>query len=71
MIEAIDNAAMVVLGPGSWFTSVLPHLYVKQVHDALVATAARRVLVVNVTPQMGRPAGSPRPCTCTIWLRRS
>ncbi len=57
VIEAIDSAAMVVLGPGSWFTSVLPHLYVKEVHDALVATQARRVLVVNVAPQLGETSG--------------
>jgi uncharacterized cofD-like protein len=48
---------MVVLGPGSWYTSVLPHLYVEPVHDALVKTPARKVLVVNVTPQQGETTG--------------
>ena len=57
VLEAIRDASMVVLGPGSWFTSVLPHLYVRPVHDALVATAATRVLVVNVTPQLGETTG--------------
>ncbi|MEZ5157363.1 MAG: YvcK family protein [Candidatus Nanopelagicales bacterium] len=57
VLEAIGSAEMVVLGPGSWFTSVLPHLYVGPVHDAIVATAATRVLVVNVAPQEGETSG--------------
>lgn len=57
VVEAISAAAMVVLGPGSWFTSVLPHLYVNPVHDALVATKATKVLVVNVAPQEGETSG--------------
>jgi uncharacterized cofD-like protein len=57
VVEAIDSARMVVLGPGSWFTSVLPHLYVAPVHDAIVTTSATKVLVVNVTPQVGETTG--------------
>ena len=57
VVEAIDTARMVVLGPGSWFTSVLPHLYVRPVHDALLATSATRVLVINVTAQEGETTG--------------
>ncbi len=57
VLEALDRARMVVLGPGSWFTSVLPHLYVKPVHDALIKTRAVRVLVVNVAPQPGETTG--------------
>jgi uncharacterized cofD-like protein len=57
VLEALDSARMIVLGPGSWFTSVLPHLHVRQVHDALVASRARRVLVVNVAPQVGETTG--------------
>lgn len=57
VIEAIDSAGMIVLGPGSWFTSVLPHLYVSQVHDAVVAADAVRVLVINVMPEAGETSG--------------
>jgi len=57
VVEAIGTARMVVLGPGSWFTSVLPHLYVRPVHDALLATSATRVLVINVTAQEGETTG--------------
>lgn len=51
--EAIAEAEWIVLGPGSWFTSVLPHLLVKELHDCLVATPARRALVLNLTEQAG------------------
>lgn len=57
VIEAIAAAQLVVLGPGSWFTSVLPHLYVRPVHDAIVSSAATKVLVVNVAPQVGETSG--------------
>jgi uncharacterized cofD-like protein len=57
VLEALQRARMIVLGPGSWFTSVLPHLHVRQVHDALVAAPAQRVLVVNVAPQVGETTG--------------
>ncbi len=57
VLEALGRARMIVLGPGSWFTSVLPHLHVRPVHDALVAAPAARVLVVNVAPQVGETTG--------------
>ena len=35
-------------GPGSWFTSVIPHLLVPDLADAILTTRARRVLILNV-----------------------
>lgn len=55
--QALSEAQLIVLGPGSWFTSVLPHLHVRQVRQALVESAARKVLVVNVAPQVGETTG--------------
>jgi uncharacterized cofD-like protein len=52
-VEAIRSADVVLLGPGSWFTSVLPHLLVPALHRALVETAARRVVVLNLAPEPG------------------
>ena len=49
-VAAIRAADWVVLGPGSWFTSVMPHLLVPGVRDALVETSARRVLTLNLVP---------------------
>jgi uncharacterized cofD-like protein len=51
------EADLVLLGPGSWFTSVLPHLLVPELREALVSTQARRVVVLNLAPQPGETAG--------------
>jgi len=56
-VRAVAEAELVVLGPGSWFTSVLPHLLVPELAGALATTAARRVLVLNLVPQPGETAG--------------
>jgi uncharacterized cofD-like protein len=50
---AIRAADLVLLGPGSWFTSVLPHLLVPGLRTALQETAARRVVVLNLAPEPG------------------
>lgn len=47
-VEAVAAADWVVVGPGSWFTSVMPTLMVPRLRDALVATQGRRVLVLNL-----------------------
>jgi uncharacterized cofD-like protein len=60
-VRAVAEADWVVLGPGSWFTSVLPHLLVPELASALVATPARRVVTLNLAPQPGETEGfSPR-----------
>ena len=56
-VAAVLAADVVVLGPGSWFTSVLPHLLVPGLRDALVRTAATRVVVLNLAEQTGETAG--------------
>jgi uncharacterized cofD-like protein len=56
-VRAVHAADLVVLGPGSWFTSVLPHLLVPELASALVTTHARRVLILNLVPQPGETAG--------------
>lgn len=49
-VAAVAAADVVVLGPGSWYTSVLPHLLVPELRAALLATPARVVVVLNLTP---------------------
>lgn len=56
-IRAIERADMVLLGPGSLFTSVLPHLAVPEIAAALVATRGLRVYVCNVMTQPGETDG--------------
>lgn len=47
-VEAITLADWVILGPGSWFTSVMPHLLVPDLRRAIEQTPARRILTLNV-----------------------
>lgn len=56
-VQAVMAADWVVLGPGSWFTSVMPHLLVPDLAEALHATPARRCLTLNLPPQGGWFAG--------------
>jgi uncharacterized cofD-like protein len=56
-LQAIGSADWVVLGPGSWFTSVLPHLLVPELAAALVGTRARRLVALNLAPQPGETTG--------------
>lgn len=56
-VSAIGAADWVVLGPGSWFTSVIPHLMVPALRDALVATDAKVVVVLNLEAQEGETPG--------------
>ncbi|OLT47270.1 hypothetical protein BJF87_03080 [Gordonia sp. CNJ-863] len=56
-VEAIESADLVMLGPGSWFSSVIPHVLVPEQLKALQRTAARKVLVVNLAPEPGETPG--------------
>lgn len=56
-VDAIAHATHVVIGPGSWFTSVLTHMLVPEIDVALRETEARRILIVNAGPQAGETEG--------------
>ncbi|MGI8522303.1 MAG: gluconeogenesis factor YvcK family protein [Nocardioides sp.] len=56
-VTAVREAAAVVLGPGSWYTSVIPHLLVPDLRRALVETEARVVVVLNLEGQTGETDG--------------
>jgi uncharacterized cofD-like protein len=56
-ITAIREADWVVLGPGSWFTSVLPHVLVPQLAQALRETSAQLCVTLNLGPQLGETDG--------------
>jgi uncharacterized cofD-like protein len=56
-VEAIAAADVVVLGPGSLFTSVLPHLSVPEIAAAVAASRGLRVYVCNVMTQPGETDG--------------
>jgi uncharacterized cofD-like protein len=56
-VRAILAADLVVLGPGSLFTSILPNLLVPGIADALRATRALKIYVCNVATQRGETEG--------------
>nr|WP_218847047.1 uridine diphosphate-N-acetylglucosamine-binding protein YvcK [Psychromicrobium silvestre] len=47
-LEAIELADWVIVGPGSWYTSVLPHLLLPELRQALCTTPAKRCLTMNL-----------------------
>ncbi|AUW93928.1 MAG: YvcK family protein [Sulfobacillus thermosulfidooxidans] len=55
-VEAILSANMVVLGPGSLYTSILPNLLIPAIADAIRQTQAIRVYVANIMTQPGETA---------------
>jgi uncharacterized cofD-like protein len=56
-VDAVLAADLVVLGPGSWFTSVIPHVLVPGLAEALNSTSARRAMVLNLAAEPGETAG--------------
>lgn len=49
-VEAIRESDYLVLGPGSWFTSVIPHLLVPEIADAIIESRAHKILTLNIAP---------------------
>ncbi len=56
-IESIERADWVILGPGSWYTSVLPHLLIPDLRRAITESPARRCVTLNLAPQQGETDG--------------
>jgi uncharacterized cofD-like protein len=52
-IKAIEEAQIIVLGPGSLYTSIIPNLLIKDISDALVKSQAIKVYVCNAMTQAG------------------
>jgi uncharacterized cofD-like protein len=55
--DAIETADLVVIGPGSLFTSILPNFLVEGISEALASTRGRVVYVCNVANQRGETNG--------------
>ena len=56
-LTAIELADWVILGPGSWYTSVLPHLLLPEMRQALCGTAAKRCLTMNLATDTKETSG--------------
>ena len=57
VLEALESADLILLGPGSLFTSIIPNLLVDDVADALASSAAEKILVGNLMTQPGETDG--------------
>jgi uncharacterized cofD-like protein len=51
-VEAVRSADWLLFGPGSWFTSVIPHLLVPDLAGAITASEARRVVTLNLAAEL-------------------
>ncbi len=56
-IEAIHNADLIVLGPGSLYTSIIPNLLVDGIPQAIRDSNADKIYVTNVLTQLGETTG--------------
>ena len=56
-VEAIENADLILIGPGSLFTSVLAACVVPGITQALAGTRARKVYVANLWPEVPETQG--------------
>ncbi len=56
-IEAIEQADLILLGPGSLYTSILPNLLIPEIANAIARSRAPRVYIANLMTQPGETAG--------------
>jgi uncharacterized cofD-like protein len=48
VLAAIADADLITMGPGSWFSSVLPHLLVPSLRQSIIDSPAKKVLLLNL-----------------------
>ncbi len=56
-IEALENAELIVLGPGSLYTSLLPNLLIPQIVEAIQRSKATKLYICNLMTQPGETDG--------------
>lgn len=56
-IQAIQQAQIIILGPGSLYTSICPNLLIKEISKAIVESNAIKVYVCNIMTQYGETDG--------------
>lgn len=52
-LRAIEDADLLVFGPGSLYTSILPTILVEKIRNAVLSSTAKRVYICNLTTQAG------------------
>lgn len=53
VISAIKDADLIIMGPGSLYTSVIPNLLVKEISEAVSKSKAKKIYVCNIMTQHG------------------
>lgn len=53
VIKVIENADLIILGPGSLYTSVIPNLLIKEISQSICASKASKVYICNIMTQPG------------------
>jgi len=56
-LKAIEEADVIILGPGSLYTSIIPNLIIKGISDAIAKATAMKIYVCNVMTQPGETDG--------------
>lgn len=56
-LQAIEEAELIVIGPGSLYTSVIPNLLVPEICEAIARVQVPRIYVCNIMTQPGETAG--------------
>lgn len=56
-LEALREADIITLGPGSWFSSVLPHVLVPEIVEAITDSDALRLVILNLSAEPGETHG--------------
>lgn len=52
-LDAIENADMIIMGPGSLYTSILPNLLIEDLYNAIMKSDAYKAYILNVMTQPG------------------
>lgn len=57
VISAIKDAELIILGPGSLYTSVIPNLIIKEIAEEIAKSSAKKIYVCNIMTQPGETDG--------------
>ena len=56
-LDAISNAEVIIIGPGSLYTSIIPNLLIKPLTECISASSAKKIFIVNIMTQPGETSG--------------
>jgi len=57
VLEAIETAEAIIIGPGSLYTSIMPNLLIRELTECISRSKAKKIFVINVMTQPGETQG--------------